>query len=286
MSFSDMLLVTFRDNSFVKGVVPILNDMMAPLIQNAIQSAVRSAVDDMKTSVLDKLIETNEALQKTVSDQSETIKRQKILIDTQAREIDSKIAKVTELEGEVQLLTDELDNMKMSLNDLEQYGRRNSLRINNLKLNYNGEEPDLTRAVVNFLNSVVLIDDKDGFKLAASDVERCHPLGRINRAGNRQILVKFKSYHSKSKVFAAKSKLKGNPDNIFISEDLTGYNHTIVKSLLQFRKNKQIDSLWTLNGRIFAKKSRDDDPTRVRSLEDVFDKLNVQRVPDTHTERY
>ena len=27
MSFSDMLLVTFRDNSFVKGVVPILNDM-------------------------------------------------------------------------------------------------------------------------------------------------------------------------------------------------------------------------------------------------------------------
>lgn len=161
MSFSDMLLVTFRDNSFVKGVVPILNDMMAPLIQNAIQSAVRSAVDDMKTSVLDKLIETNEALQKTVTDQSETITRQKALIDTQARKIDSKIAKVTELEREVQLLTDELDNMKMSLNDLEQYGRRNSLRINNLKLNYNGEESDLTRAVVNFVNSVVLIDDKD-----------------------------------------------------------------------------------------------------------------------------
>ena len=67
--------------------------MMAPLIQNAIQSAVRSAVDDMKTSVLDKLIETNEALQKTVTEKSETIKRQKTLIDTQAREIDSKIAK-------------------------------------------------------------------------------------------------------------------------------------------------------------------------------------------------
>ena len=184
----------------MKGVVPILNAMMAPLIQNAIQSADRSAVDDMQTSVLDKLIETNEALQKTVTDQSETIKRQKTLIDTQAREI----AKVTELEEEVQLLTDELDNMKMSLNDLEQYGRRNSLRINNLKLNCNGEEPDLTRAVVNFLNSVVLIDDRDGFKLAASDVERCHPLGRINRAGNRQSLVKFKSYHSKTKVFASK----------------------------------------------------------------------------------
>ena len=70
-TFTDLLLWSFRDKTFVKGVVPLLNDMMQPLTQNAISCAVKSAVNDLKTSVVDKMIESNKTLQGTVTKQSE-----------------------------------------------------------------------------------------------------------------------------------------------------------------------------------------------------------------------
>ena len=51
--------------------------------------------------------------------------------------------------------------------------------------------------------------------VSSEDIERCHPL----RGG--QTIVKFKCYKIKAAVYKAKSALKGNPDNIFITEDLT-----------------------------------------------------------------
>ena len=77
---------------------------------------------------------------------------------------------------------------------------------------------------MNFINDEILPDDDDGYSVSVSDVERCHPLGRPNRTGNRQIIVKFRNYLAKSKVYAAKSKLKGHPDKTFMSEDLTQYS--------------------------------------------------------------
>ena len=53
-----------------------------------------------------------------------------------------------------------------------------------------------------------------------------------------------------------------------------------MKNLLQYRKNRNIDSLWTQNGRTYAKKTKDDDPVKLRCSEDIFDKLKLERVED------
>ena len=72
--------------------------------------------------------------------------------------------------------------------------------------------------------------------IGEDDVERCYK-------GNRPIIIKFKSYKFKAAVFHAKTKLKKNPDKIFVAEDLTKKNHSIVQKLVQLRKDTSIDSL-------------------------------------------
>ena len=64
-------------------------------------------------------------------------------------------------------------------------------------------------------------------------------------------------------MFKAKSALKGNPDNIFITEDLTKRNYEMVKGLLTLRKNHSIDSFWTVDGKIYVKYSTTSQPVRI-----------------------
>ena len=53
------------------------------------------------------------------------------------------------------------------------------------------------------------------------NIERAHRLWKPNTHGNCPIIVKFKSYQTKARVYSAKSKLKGNREKIFLTEDLT-----------------------------------------------------------------
>ena len=105
--------------------------------------------------------------------------------------------------------------------------------------------------------------------MGEDDIERCHYLGRPNAKGNRQLIIKFRSYKAKAAVFSAKTKLKNNPDKIFISEDLTKKNHGIIQKLVQLRKDASIDSFWTNDGKINVKVYEISLPARVSSVSDV-----------------
>lgn len=188
-----------------------------------------------------------------------------------------KNALTEDLECQVNLLSAELDDLRFSVNDLEQYGRRNSIRINNLKLEgVNGppsNERDLTSAVLYFLNTAVLKGDG---KLTERDIERCHYIGRPKSSGFQQIIVKFSRYHDKWRVFAEKRCLKNNPNKTFITEDLTAVNHSLVKSLLPMKKEGTIDSFWTRDGKIIVKKSKDSNAVQISPSDNIRLKLGLR----------
>ena len=52
-----------------------------------------------------------------------------------------------------------------------------------------------------------------------------------------------------------KKNLKNNKDNIIITEDLTKFRQSIIKELNTQKKTKKLNSFWTFDGRIFAKKT-------------------------------
>ena len=157
-----------------------------------------------------------------------------------------------------------MDNLANKLDAPEQYGRRCSVRM------FNVPQPPgktCTYSVLKVINEIMEVP------LDEDDIERCHVLSKANAKGNRPIIIKFKSYKSKAAVFHAKGKLKTNPNKIFITEDLTNKNYSIIQNLVQMRKEDSIDSFWTNDGKINVKVYEISVPKRVSSLSEVDELL-------------
>ena len=103
---------------------------------------------------------------------------------------------------------------------------------------------------------VNIVNDKLGLAqpLAENDINRSHIIGPINN-GKGQLICRFRNWKVKKIIFMKKKNLKNNKDNIIITEDLTKFRQSIIKELNTQKKTKKLNSFWTFDGRIFAKKT-------------------------------
>ena len=67
--------------------------------------------------------------------------------------------------------------------------------------------------------------------------------------------TRFLSYRQRHMVFSHKKKLKGHPDNLFITENLTRYRYGLLKKLNSLRADGKLHSFWTHDGSIIVKRS-------------------------------
>lgn len=275
LSFADMVFQTFNTQSFVESMAPVLANIMAPIIQ----STMNLALTEMKDNVVGPIMEANSKLRETVQAQTEIINQQKQLLKSQQDQIGK-------LESNTKNLYIANEGLTYQVNDLEQYGRRNSVRMYNVPVpDILHSESDLTRHVVDFINSEVMRPDGDpdssqpfmnNDPISPADVDRCHFVGR----GKNQLIIKFAKYHTKRRVFMNKKKLKNNPGKVFMSEDLTKINHDLVKMLMDEKFGKKtIFGFWTRDGSIFVKGRKDDAPTRIRNKGDIMKLLRSLAAP-------
>ena len=262
----DMIMNTvvdcFNDDTFIKKLSPTIVKLSQSLTTAAINDAVAKAVIKLENDVVRPLQKQNELLKKVLDDKNKIITEKEEIIRAKDELLSQRADTIDNLEQNVSTLTNKLD-------DLEQYGRRCSLRM------FNVPQPpgeSCTAAALKVINGVM------GIPLSEDDVERCHNLGKANAKGNRPIIIKFKSYKSKFAVYEAKSKLKKNPNKIFVTEDLTRKNYSLVQKLVQLRKDNSIDSFWTYDGKINVKLYEISIPTRVTSLSEI-DQLLPTPVP-------
>jgi len=268
MPFADAMLATLTEPTFVINAAPHMTTMMQPVIDAAIEKAVRTAVDATSRSTdstVRSIIESNRSLQETVQKQNEIIENQQKIIDSQTAQINTNTTKISQMEKEIKELTNETSALRLELNHVEQYGRRNSVRIQNMKIKQKDfeTEAEMKSCITNFINDTLLSPEDN---ISEEDIDRCHEAGSKTK---KQILVKFHKYHVKNKIFGAKSKLKGNKDKIFITEDLTRFNQEIVKTLITLRTNDKIDSFWTRNGTIFIKITDTGILIRIQQMQDL-----------------
>ena len=203
----------FTNNMFIKKISPTLVKMSQPLTNIAINDAVAKAVLQLENDVIKPLQKQNDILTKAISKKDETIQQKDDIIKAKDEHLKQRDTTITHLEQNVEILTNKLD-------DLEQYGRRSSVRLFNVPL-ATGES--CTNAALTVMNELMEVP------ISENDIESSHVLGRPNAKGNRPIIVKFASYRSKAAVFSAKNKLKKNPAKIFVTEDLTRKNHGIIQ---------------------------------------------------------
>lgn len=190
------------------------------------------------------------------------------------------INRVNTLENESEELKEEIKTLKLKLENAEdaqdkanQYSRRNCLRLSGIK-----EEADEDTDTI-----VVDIARAIGVDLNQGEIDRSHRLGKTttkqsDRAKPRDIIIKFSSYRSRSKMIKSKAKLrKAGFQGAFLNEDLTRTRSEIFYECRRLVRNKQILSCWTADGTIIVK-TNDNNVTRIetkKALADCKKRLNI-----------
>jgi hypothetical protein len=157
------------------------------------------------------------------------------------------------LENTVERLAKTVERQAERIDSLEQYTRRNALRVYGVPEPEKGQREDTDKVLCEVFRQ------KMGVEVTAGEICRSHRLtsrqphnqrrdetGDGGRAYPRPIIVKFSSYNVRRSVFRQKRKLKGS--GIVIREDLTARN---VKALKMAQKKFGNTNVWSLDGRIF-----------------------------------
>ena len=169
----------------------------------------------------------------------------------------------------------DLQNLQVSLDNLEQYSRKSSLEFHGIPDNIE-MPPD---------QIICKIAQEIGIQLEENDIEISHRIKR--NKGEKPILARFVNYKKKAKLYKARVNLKGvtvqslfpgavlvtsameRPNRIFINENLTPYRKEMMFRAVEKRRNEKIQSCWSLDGKIFIKTSPMGKPRQMHSVEEI-----------------
>ena len=201
-------------------------------------NGVETNGNDFQNEVKKQLKEILDSM-KNISDQINEIKN-----ELMAAKRD--ISKITEENNKLKQIIN-LNTFKVD--SLEQYGRRENLRIygipeSNENIDDDGEQ--IVHDIAKLLNV-----DLDNW-----DIQRAHRLGRKRSNKPRPIIVRFLSFKKRNEILNSKSKLKNNQvyPSAFITEDLTPLRSKLLYYVKHHCDEKFV-MCHTRNGNILMKKS-------------------------------
>ena len=176
-------------------------------------------------------------------------------------EYDKKISElnnqISELKDTASKLTKTNTSLQYTIDDVEQYERRDSLVFSGKCIPKETDNEDTTSVILQVLRHVLFMHD-----IRRSDINVCHRLGgrRKDRKGNsleRPIICKFISRSVKREVKQSCLDLK---PELYANESLTNIRREIFTKLRFVRKNYKIETnnelfpqLYTNDGKIMVK---------------------------------
>ncbi|XP_041464540.1 uncharacterized protein LOC121415407 [Lytechinus variegatus] len=173
--------------------------------------------------------------------------------EQEARLLDAEV-KNKSLGDEIQRLTSvvtdqstTINNLRLSMADLDQYSRRNYLQVFGIEEQDNESTDDVI---------CQLARDSLGVIISKDDIDRSHRVGdprkqprrKNGKPGVRPIVVKFTSYRTRHTIISRRRRLKGT--NIVIQEQLTKANLQLLKNA---KKMKNVINAWSSDGRVIVK---------------------------------
>ena len=192
------------------------------LVQNVIQTRISRAVSKELTAVQDE-------------------------VSFLKGSIDSLINMVHVLQDENKQLKVDIGTLQKENDSLEQYSRRDSLRIHNDWPEYPREDTDAK--VIEMTKTHMNMD------IRPEDISRSHRVGP-NKGTPRPIIVKFVSHRTKSKLYKARGTLKMGGEatsKLFVTEDLTKKRQAMFAEARHLKKQNFIQDCWTTDGNLFVR---------------------------------
>jgi hypothetical protein len=238
LKLSDVVCAVINNPQFVDAIIPMVLDKVL--------EAMRPHVEKIVNDCLQPHIETIEHTKTTVLAQETVIQQQNQAINN---------------------LTNKINKLGSRIEEQEQYSRRTSLRFNNVKAPTN-DRGEIRRPIDTDALVLKICNTKLGLQLNTKDIGRSHPIGEV-RNGKISIITRFLSYRQRHMVFSHKKKLKGHPDNLFITENLTRYRYGLLKKLNSLRADGKLHSFWTHDGSIIVKRSENSGFMTVKTKADI-----------------
>ena len=140
---------------------------------------------------------------------------------------------INEQNNKIRNLEKKIEEICEKNDDLEQYSRRNSLRIFGLDETEHENPSEVT---------LKLINSDLGISMDVTSIDRVHRVGKkVEGSKTRPIFIKFATYRDRAEVFRTRTALKGHPTRkVFINEDLTAQRSRLLYKARQLKKNKTI----------------------------------------------
>lgn len=189
-----------------------------------LQSIIESCIERVLDRKLDSFL-------KKVEENTRKIREVEQIIDSQS-------TKMKDLQTKIDFLQNACNRMVKENNDLEQYSRRNCLRIFGIPETENESTDD---EVIKFAKSRLDV------QIDPSEIDRSHRIGKPGSPSPRHIIVKFLSYSVRQRVIKNRRRLKGT--GIVVKEDLTKYNQSLLQ---EAKKLAKVKSAWSHDGKILA----------------------------------
>ena len=211
---------------------PEENRSATPDLNQSAMAAPMDALDAAITSLDIGCPATNESLAQMLRGLAQTLTK------SFGNIIAKKDAEIRELKVRVTTLEEKTD-------ELEQYSRRNTIRIRGIPEAPNEDTDALVKDVA---------AKKLDVQLTKHDFVRSHRVGRKSETQHtpRDVIVRFTTHNTKVAVMRnAARKLKGT--NIFVNEDLTKVRSTIAWEARRLKRESKVADTWTRDGIVFVK---------------------------------
>ncbi|KAJ0182328.1 hypothetical protein K1T71_001697 [Dendrolimus kikuchii] len=157
----------------------------------------------------------------------------------------------------LQSLQDQMLKLSQSVDNLEMRSRRKILLLHGVPEEQQEDTADVIKNIV--LTKFKLPDFK------VDHISRCHRMGKYTATQSRPrpILFKLIDVSIRSKIWMAKTKLKGS--GVTVSEFLTKYRHDL---FMRVRQEFGVSKCWTRDGAIFTL-GTDDKRHSISCLDDI-----------------
>lgn len=188
------------------------------------------------------------------------------------------ICKVTTvLEHKISQVELENTNLKVRVDDLENYTRLDNLIVHGLP---ETTEPKFQSSHSDETARKLILDlchNRLGVDLAGSDISAAHRIFSTDKNKHRPIIVRFTSRRARNQVFAAKKSLRPNKSSppisapIYINEHLTKHNASIYSHTRKLVREKKLFATWTAGGITYIRRTPapEDKAQRIRFMEDL-----------------
>lgn len=235
--YMDKCLQKLVTENFVKTKLKELKEEMTREIKTEIKTEFDKVYERLR-NVNTKLVEQATALEDLKSETSDLrVELNKVKAENSRLKTDNKDMKEVLTQRETKLRVNEKE-----INDLEQYTRRNSVRI------YGINDQNRTESSRESGEAVIkMLKNKLDMPINLSDIDVAHRLGQFRKDGNRPIICKFVSRETKNSVLRNRRNLKGSP--FVIREDLTTKNAKLLENTSQ---HPNVKNAWSDDGKIIA----------------------------------